>query len=130
MTKITSQQARAIAGSFIAFAQAIGDYRIATWGELSRAQVQRLSDAQWTLLNYSDDLLLLSNQTIAAEIEEPLSRLRTLSEDIGKRIKNLKDVQRVIDVAGRLIDLGAALAYPDPVRIIKALDALAGSFGK
>lgn len=124
MSRITGAQANELAMTYASFSQTIGAYRIAHWTELSTARAQRLADAQWSLLNYAEDLVLLANRTIAMEIGQAVATLQDINTRIASDIEQLENIQQVIDVAASLVVLGAAFLSANPTSIVEALDGV------
>lgn len=124
MSQITSQEAVDIAHTFLTASNKLGEYRFANWQTLSATERQEMENAEWTLMNYSSDLVTKAVGIALDEAESSLEALLKLTTKAGKAIKNIAEAKKIIGITTALIGLGAALATQNPGAIASALGAL------
>ena len=124
MAKLTSKQGYELANNFLALAQLIGDYRIKNYNSLTKNQNIKLRQLHKRTLDYSDDLYTMSATLIMDDAEKSLSKLDSITKKIKKSYKSLKDVQKVIDIATRVVTLGASIFSLNPQAIIDSIGNL------
>ncbi|MBE7169431.1 MAG: hypothetical protein INR73_02510 [Williamsia sp.] len=122
MSTLDARQLNELANSFLAFAQAVGDYRYEN--TLTPAENRELSDLQWTLLNYSDDLFTTSAVLVMNDVADSLATIDEITKDINKTYRKLRNIQKAINVAGAAVTLGAALFSKNPQAVGKAIGGL------
>lgn len=125
MAKLTSQQANELANYFLGLAQAIGDYRFDNWSTLTKAENQKLGSLQWSILNYGEDILVLSTTLVMDEVETSLAEMQAVTQDIKKTIHKLKSIQKAFDLASSIITLGGAILSKNPDAIGSEIKSLA-----
>ena len=124
MAKLTSQQANELANHFLGLAQAIGDYRFDNWSALTRAENQKLGSLQWSILNYGEDILVLSTTLTMDEVETSLAQIGAVTQDIKKTIHKLKSIQKAFDLAASVLTLGGAIISKNPEAIESGIKSL------
>lgn len=124
MPKLTSQQLTELGDCFLAFAQAVGNYRMQNNPTLSSSQNQKIKDFHWTLLNYADDLFTTSARLVMEDIQTSLDAIREVTTQINSTYQNLKKVQKAINVAAAGVTLGASIFSQNPQAIANAISAL------
>lgn len=117
MAKLTSAQANALANDFLGLAQAIGDFRYDNWSTLSKTQNQQLSNLQWSILNYGEDVLALSTVLVMDDVQASLDQINSITIEIKTTIQQLKDIQKAISIAAAIVTLGGAIISKDPSAI-------------
>lgn len=121
-TKISPEQAREIACLFREVSVAIGNYRFGNWNSLTSNQRQNLENLEWTLLNYSSDLITIIVGTIINNAIVSLGRIQESTTQAKHAIETINDIKKTIVIAGAVIKLGAAFVTKDPVMIGSAVD--------
>ena len=116
---LTSEQLKALGHSYLACAQAVGKYRYTK--KLSSEVNKRLSDLQWTLLNYSDDFYTSSASILMKDVKKSLGLVKQITEEINESYHRIRNVQKAIDVATSAITLAAALFSKNLIAIDGAL---------
>ncbi|HYC38971.1 MAG TPA: hypothetical protein VEB63_00670 [Chitinophagaceae bacterium] len=124
MPTLTSQQLSELGDRFLALAQGVGNFRMQQRAALSRLEHQQLRDLHWTLLNYADDLYTTSARLVMDEVEASLARVKSLTSRIQRTFKNVRRVQKLIDLAAAAITLGGAIFSKNPKAILDAIAAL------
>lgn len=130
MPKLTSQQLNELGNCFLAFAQAVGNYRMENNQTLSFSQNQKIKDFHWTLLNYADDLFTTSARLVMEEVQTSLDTIREVTTQINSTYQNLKKVQKAINVAAAGVTLGAAIFSQNPQAIADAIFELVNTWNK
>lgn len=121
MARLTSEQANDLANSFLGLAQAIGDFRYHNWNLLSRAENQQLSNFQWSILSYGEDILAFSTTLVLNEAEASLIQIKNITRQIKGTIQTLTDVQKGINVAAAIVALGGSIVSRNPQSIATAI---------
>lgn len=131
MPKLTTQQLTELGDDFLAFAQAIGDYRIANRATLNKKNNEQLKNFHWTLLNYADDFYTTSSKLIIDNnVQASLDAINDVTGEINKTLKNLSKIQKAIDIAEAGVTLGAAIFSKNPQSITDAITNLLKSWKK
>jgi hypothetical protein len=128
MAKLTSAQANALANDFLGLAQAIGDFRYDNWNEMSKTQNQQLGKLQWSILNYGEDILALSTVLVMDDVEASLDKINDITLEIKSTIQQLKNIQKVINVAAAIITFGGAIISKDPSSVKTGLQGVIDSW--
>jgi hypothetical protein len=128
MAKLTSAQANALANDFLGLAQAIGNFRYDNWNEMSKTQNQQLGKMQWSILNYGEDILALSTALAMDDVQASLNKINDTTLEIMSTIQQLKNIQKVINVAGAIIAFGGAVISKDPSAIKTGLQGVIDSW--
>lgn len=130
MPRLTSRQLTELADRFLTFAQAVGDYRIYNRAALSRGQNQQIKDLHWTLLNYADDLYVTSARLIIHDVQSSLDTIKDVTDQINRTYKNLRRVQKAINVAAAGVTLGAAIFSKNPQAIVDGVFELVDTWNE
>jgi len=129
MTQLTSRQANDLANQFLALAQAIGDFRYSHWGELSKAQHQRLASQHWSVLNYGEDILALSTTLVMNDVAGSLASVKSNTGKIKSSLRILENIQKGIEITAAIVTLGAAIISKSPEAIGRAIEGLGKKLG-
>ena len=122
MQQLTPEQLTSLGHSFLACAQAVGNYRYAK--KIPAESNKKLSDLQWTLLNYSDDFYTASARIILTEAKASLSIIKSITRDINESYHRIRNVQKAIDIATAATTLAAALFSKNLLAIDDAISNL------
>jgi len=128
MANLTAIQANALANNFLGLGQAIGDFRYDNWNELSQPQNQQLSNLQWSILNYGEDILALSTTLVMDDVQTSLDKINNITVEIKATIQQLKNIQKAINVAAAIVTLGGAVISKSPSSIGSALQGMIDSW--
>ncbi|MBS9461905.1 hypothetical protein KIM67_05740 [Flagellimonas sp. 389] len=128
MARLNSKQTNELAKIFLAYAQAIGDYRYKNYASLTRAQNKRLREYHKRTLDYSDDLFTMSAKLVMNDAEEALSKLTAITEQMEKSYASLINVQKAIGIATAIVTLGASVFSLNPQAISEAIGSLSDIF--
>ncbi len=128
MANLTSIQANELSNDFLGLGQAIGDFRYNNWNELSQPQNQQLSNLQWSILNYGEDVLALSTVLVMDDVQTSLDKINNITVEIKSTIQQLKNIQKVINVASAIVTFGGAVISKSPSSIGTALQGIVDSW--
>ena len=128
MSELTAIQANALSNDFLGLAQAIGDFRYDNWNELSPPQNQQLSNLQWSILNYGEDILALSTTLVMDDVQTSLDKINNITVEIKTTIHQLKNIQKAINVAAAIVTLGGAVISKSLSSIASALQGMIDSW--
>lgn len=124
--QLTSKQLTSLGHNFLACAQAVGNFRYSK--KLSGEINKKLSDIQWTLLNYSDDFYAASASVVMNDVKSSLGIIQQLTQNMNESFLRIRKIQKAIDVATAAVTLGAALFSKSPKAIDDALIKLVGEW--
>jgi len=105
-------------------ANALGDYRMKNWHELSGMQRLELERLEWQLLAMSTQVVTAAVGVSLDEADLSLSQLKGASNKAKKAFKTLQDVRKVIRVATAMVGLVAAGISQNPQAIASNLGAV------
>jgi len=117
---ISKDQARELAKTFRDVSNQLGDFRFRNWGNLSTAQRQRIEDAEWTLLNYSSDLITTAVGIALNDMQADLKAISDATTKARRVIATIDTIKDVLKVTAALIVLGGAIASQNPSAIASA----------
>ena len=124
MPTLTSQQLTSLGDSFLAFAQAVGNFRMENRSSLSKSENKKIKDLHWELLEYADMFYTNSAKAVLNDVENALKQVRNVTGQINKTYQRLESFQKAIDIASAGISLAAAIFKKDPLAADKALTEL------
>ena len=121
MGKLKAKQAHQLANNFLAIAQALGNYRYENFDTLSRSNNRKLKDLHWSILQTADDLYTLSATLVMDDVEDSLSKIEKITNNLQRTFKKITSVQKAIDYATQAVTLGGAILSKNPVAIKDAI---------
>lgn len=121
MAQLTPQQANILANDFLALSQAVGQYRYMYNNVLHQPDKQMLSDIHWSLLNYANDLFTFSAVIVLGDVQNELASIASITQRMANNYKKIKNVQKAIEIASVLVNLGGALMSGNPIAIINTV---------
>lgn len=121
MPQLTAEQVAQLAHDFLVIAQAVGEYRLANIKQLSDQDSQSLRNLHWNILNYSDDLFTQSAQLVMNNVQDSITKITGLTEELKDSYKQLQHVQKAIDMATAASTLGAAIMSKNPSAVASAI---------
>ena len=124
MANLTSQQANQIAGNFLALAQSIGNYRYKNFERLSKSSNQQIKELHLEILEYADNLYTLSATLVMSDVKESLASINHISAQIDETYKTLQSIQKAINIATSIINLGEAIISKSPQSIADSIKDL------
>jgi hypothetical protein len=113
MANLTSEQASKLSENFFHLSTAILDFRVANWDRLNPEEMKELSDAQYSFLRFGEDILAFTTTLIMDEVADSLGKINTITEEIKGTIKDLKNIQKGLNVAAGILILGVAILNRD-----------------
>lgn len=128
-TKLTAEQAFAIADQYHELTVNLGRYRIANRNDLTRQQQTNLFDYEWTFTNASQDFtfkgvsLLLSS----AEVGEAVESIVRTTESLNNSVRTLNDIRKILKVAAAGATLAGAIISGHPIAIAQAVSDAASA---
>lgn len=128
MAKLTSQQANELANYFLAMAQAVGDYRYQNFDTLSKQQNKDIKDSLVFIRKCANDLYTLSATLVMDDVQTSLASIGEVTDKMKKDYKTLQDIQKAINIAGSVANLGKAILSKKPGLITEATGDLVDSW--
>lgn len=126
---ITEDQARDIALSFRANANAISDYLHDNWAHLSATDVQKLDAAEWDLRTNAFNFRTMLVGLELADLQPAVHRLLSATAQAEKVLKQEAAVKNVLRIAAALVMLGGAITSQNPLAIAGAVGGLVNTIG-
>lgn len=127
MDKLTAEDVTQLANNFLSFELVVGTYKSEKSNDLTKSQRTKLSDLQWTLLNYSDDLFALSTVLVMVNAKNELAKIADTTDKIKVVVTKLEKFQKVVNIAAAAVTLGAAIFSKNPIVIAQAINDLVGT---
>ena len=130
MASLSSEQASDLANQFLAMAQAIGDFRLRHWSDLTTSQHDRLSSLHWSVLHSGEDMLASSTTLVLNDASQSLASLQRLTAKMKSTLSSLKNIQKGFDLAASAVTLSASILSRNPSSIEDAIEKFADQFKK
>jgi hypothetical protein len=124
MARLTSNQLTELGDCFLRIAQSVGDYRIENRANLSKAENQRVKELHRELLDYSDEFYTTAARLVIDDIKRSMEKIVTITQNINRSYKKLKDFQKAIDIAAAAVKLAGSVLTKNPVTINNAINDL------
>ncbi|GEM_PF-1086360 len=128
MAALTSKQITELADQFLAFAKAVGNYRIQHDEELNPSQKKDLKSYHKQLLNRSDELYTTSAALVMDEIETSIESIKSVTSRLEKTYQQLQNIQKAIDIAAACVKMGVSIFSLNTAEVSQSLSELAGLF--
>lgn len=119
-----------IAENLISFAENIGKYRENNYENISKDENDILLTIQKSMLEYSDELCTQSAIIVSDEVQDSLKSINNLIVEINESINDLKEIQKTIDLATAIINVGTSIISQNPGAIGKSLANLVSTYKK
>jgi hypothetical protein len=119
--KLTADQAFELSKAFRSIAIAIGNFREDNFETLKPAQMKRLEELEFDVLNDSTKFNQLSLSLSLDDLQSTLDRIGDATAKAQRAITNLENVDKVIRIASATITLGAAIVSMNPGAIIGSI---------
>ncbi|MEQ9441873.1 MAG: hypothetical protein RIG62_22725 [Cyclobacteriaceae bacterium] len=127
MATLTSQQVKELSKHFFSIVTSITNFREAHWDTMSKTQHQKLSKLQRSIYNYSDDLLALASVLKLKEVENELTQMNKVTDQVNEALQKAQQIEDVISIAAKVVMLGGAVVSQSPLAIIASLADLSQS---
>jgi hypothetical protein len=124
MSKITAAQALQLAKDYNASANAVGDFRVRNWDQLSAEDRLVLGNIGRTLLDHSQDLITYAVGKILDDTQASLNDIRKATADANQSIQSINDIKKVISIGAAVVALAAAIYTENPSGIAQAVKAV------
>lgn len=125
MANLTSKQLTELGEHFLAFAQAVGNYRMGKISTLSKSENAEIKDLHRALLDHSDNFFTTSARLVMNDIKDSLDTIKDVTARIHETYHTLKKVQNAINIAAAGVTLGAAIFAKKPEDIADAVKGVA-----
>lgn len=130
MATLTKNQLTQLGDSYLIMAQAVGNYRIANYNDLSVHMKKRIREYHRKLIDYADSYYAASTNFIVEDAETSLEKIAVVSNGMDKAIAKVKKVQIVINMIGASVRLGASITSKQPQAIATSLKDFKKAFKK
>ena len=124
MASLTAEQVKELSKQFFRIVTSLGKFREDHWETLSKSQHQKLSQLQRSIYRYSDDLLALSSVFKLKEVDNELTEMNKVTDEVHLVLQKTQKVERVIDIAAKVVMLGGAVISKSPLAIVSSLSEL------
>lgn len=130
MAALTSKQITELADQFLAFAKAVGDYRIHHDEELTASQKKDIRSYHKQLLSRADEFYTSSAILVMDEIETSLKSIKDVTAKIEKTYLHLVNIQKAIDIAAACVKMGVSIFSLNTANISQSLSELLSLFAE
>ena len=124
MPNLTSEQVTSIAKLLNRIANSIEEYRDQNYSRMSSAQRSVIENLRDQILEQSNKLYTESTILVMDEVQNSLAIIEKVTLEMQETYKNLQNIQKAIDVASSVLNLGAAILSKNPTSIAKSIDEL------
>jgi len=124
MENLTSQQATDLSNCLLELNNSIEDFRFDTTKKLSYSQKQTLDVFMDHISTYGQNILALSTTLVMNEVDESLTKIRNVTNQINATLNTLTNIQKCLDVAAAVVTLGSAIISKNPESIVNAISGL------
>lgn len=123
-TKLTSEQAFQLSQAYSQLREAVGNYRLDNWNQLTPAQRQKLEDYEWTLATNASDFLQKSVVLLltAPETQQAVNNIVATTKDLVEAVKTLQGINKIFGVLTAAFTLGGAIISGNPIAIAQAIE--------
>ena len=125
-----TQQVFALSDTFHVIGNAVRDYIDKNKNNLSDDERNNLFDFQISLLQHAADINILGTAMVFDDAAEAVAQLNDISTSIKKAVKKAQAVQKVINIATSVVELGTAILSKNPkeigVKSVAAFNSLKG----
>jgi hypothetical protein len=124
MANLTPQQVNELAKQFSAMGKALEDYKRQNFDLLSKQQLGRIKELHGSILKYADDLFTMSAVLVMEDIQSSLTAVNEVTTYMISTYQKLRNIQKAIDIAAAIVNLGKSIVERNPSEILKALGSL------
>ena len=121
MTKLSKQDAIALAKLFKEAALALGNFQLDNWESLSKSERRDLTDEEYSLLDHSQNLVTYAVGVMLDDAQTSLEEIKQATAKANQAIQSVKNVKKAIEVAAALVTVGAAIHAGNPGGIASAV---------
>jgi len=111
--KLTKDDALELASCFREVAIQLGNYLEDNWSNLGPSQRQELQNEEFTLLNASSQMRTKAVGILLDEEEVSFAKLQGAARKAKTAMKKIKKVAQVLELAGGVVGLAAAILSRD-----------------
>ena len=120
MTKITKEDALALAVNFRVASVTLGNFRFSNWASLTAAERAALEADEWDLLNSSSVMITKAVGIAIDESATPVLRLQGAIKAGEKILKKIDTAKNALKITGALLALAGAIISQNPAAIFTA----------
>src|ERR1051326_4621954 len=121
MSQISADDALVLAKSFKQAATTLGQFQLDNWDSLTADQRRSLTDEEYTLLDYSQNLVTYAVGVVLDDAQVSLAKIKEATAEANQAIQRAEDLKRALDIASVLVTLGAAITAGNPAGIATAV---------
>jgi hypothetical protein len=108
-------------------ADGMGQFIHTQIGTLPKDKVVSLTDQQNQLIHYANLFFVLSDRIAFDQSDTFFKGVSDATDDIDKAVKEIKDVNKAINITAGLITLAAAIVTENGSGIVSSLQTIAGA---
>ena len=124
MPNLTSEQVTSIAKLLNRIANSVEGYRDQNYSQMSSAQRSDIENLRDQILEQSNKLYTESTILVMDDVQNSLAIIEKVTSEIQETYKNLQNIQKAIDIASSVLNLGAAILSKNLPAIGKSIDEL------
>lgn len=118
---LTADETLELARNFSAMAHVVSQYQIDHWNELNTDDRRKLTVLQRTLIDFSDQYIIISGQLLLNNATNDLNSIQNITTEVQNTVGKLKSIQKVINIVQAVIELGGAIQAKDPAAIVSKI---------
>jgi hypothetical protein len=127
--EITADEAIALAKSYNQSGNAVGQFRLKYWDQMSDEQRLVLGNIANSLFDHSQDLTTYAAGKILDDTQSSLDQIQKATAQANQVIQRINGVKKVITIGTALVSLGAAIYSENPSGIANALQGVISAVG-
>lgn len=124
-----TQQVFLLSDFFHQLGNTIGEYIQENKSTLSDTERNALFDKQIELLRLSGEINMWGVALVFEDVQETISQLENITSEVKKTIRKVLAVQKAIDIAASIVELGTAIIAKDPKLIGEKILAAGKTIG-
>lgn len=121
MAKISKSDAIELAKTYKEAAVLLGQFQLDHWDELSATDRRDLTDEEYTLIDFSQNLVTYAMGVLLDEAQASIDDLKNATDQANKALQKIETVKKALTVATALVKLGGAIHAGDPGAIASSI---------
>ena len=127
MANLTAQQVTDLANNFSSVVDSFDDFIVHPPSGVT--PTQQLSDLRDSIARTAGDLYAVSTVLVMDDVDTSLQQIKAITDDMSKTLSTVSNIQKGIDIATSVVNLGSAVLSRDPGTIATAVKGLADTVG-
>jgi hypothetical protein len=124
MSSQNDQQASELAKEFLMMAEAVSDFKLSHWDNLTDGERKNLDQQHADLLRSAQMLFTQSANSVLNEVTGSISTIRNASSQIHVFLAKVADTQKGIKLIAGVVAVATSLMAGKPMEIAKSIDGV------